>query len=65
MWMEMKMSTKELIQAFREAEKPKPIISVCGWCPDKDAKTAALKAQGYQVSHGLCHECHVKFFDGQ
>lgn len=59
------MSTKELIETFREQEKPKPIISVCGWCPDKDVKTAALKAQGFQVSHGICNTCHVTFFAGQ
>lgn len=35
-----------------------PIASTCAWCPDARERTAALMAQGYQVSHGIC-ETHA------
>lgn len=35
----------------------KPIVVVCGWCPDKDAKTKKALDAGFRVSHGMCPDC--------
>jgi hypothetical protein len=38
------------------------IITVCGWCPDAKAKTAAVIAQGCKPSHTVCPSCEAKLF---
>jgi hypothetical protein len=41
----------------RCAPLPRVCVVVCAWCADKDAKTAAATAAGFDVTHGLCLEC--------
>lgn len=36
----------------------KTLMSVCAWCPDKAARTAAAEAAGYDVTHGVCPACY-------
>ena len=36
------------------------LVVVCGWCPDKNAKTAEATFRGETVSHGLCPACAAK-----
>lgn len=38
----------------------KPFITVCGWCPDRAEQTASARAQGFEVSHGICFPCAAK-----
>jgi hypothetical protein len=33
------------------------MTTVCGWCPDKEQRTAEAVARGERVSHGMCPEC--------
>ena len=33
------------------------MTTICAWCPDAAAKTAAATADGQLVSHGLCPAC--------
>lgn len=35
-------------------------VMVCGWCPDRAEQTAAARAQGFEVSHGLCAVCEAR-----
>lgn len=35
----------------------KPLVTVCGWCPDREDQAAAARACGFEVSHGLCAAC--------
>lgn len=37
------------------------IVTVCGWCPDAREQTIAARANGYDVSHGMCDACAKKF----
>ncbi len=30
------------------------LVELCGWCPETQQRTAALKRQGRTVSHGIC-----------
>jgi hypothetical protein len=32
-------------------------VTICAWCDDVRARTAMLKANGYEVSHGMCEAC--------
>lgn len=43
-------------------ERPvKPIVTVCGWCPDRAEQTAAARALGFDVSHGMCAACAAAY----
>lgn len=36
----------------------KPIVSICGWCPDPVGRTRAAMVGGrYDISHGICATC--------
>jgi mono/diheme cytochrome c family protein len=34
-----------------------PLVTVCAWCPDATEQTAAARAHGHEVSHGICAAC--------
>lgn len=36
------------------------IVTLCGWCPDKAERTAAARAHGFDVSHGICPACSAR-----
>lgn len=38
----------------------RPVVSVCGWCPDHAEQTASARANGYDVTHGLCAVCEAQ-----
>lgn len=53
------------VRAALAGEQPiRRTITVCGWCPDLADQTAAARAHGYDVSHGLCAACAAKL-EGQ
>lgn len=37
-----------------------PFITICGWCPDSVEQTAAARARGFEVSHGICQACAAR-----
>ena len=42
---------------FRSIERDQT-LTLCSWCPDKDARTeAAERRWGVRVSHGICAKC--------
>lgn len=41
----------------------RPLVVVCGWCPDVDQKTRAAELAGFRVTHGICPACVEKFED--
>jgi len=45
-------------------QKPtKPLVVVCGWCPDAREKTKAAIEAGNEVSHSMCPACTKKMED--
>lgn len=38
----------------------RPIVTLCGWCPDAREKTQDAVKQGFNVSHGMCVTCSTK-----
>ena len=40
------------------------LASVCAWCPDARERTIAAMAEGFQVTHGMCEPCRVRFEEG-
>jgi hypothetical protein len=38
----------------------RPIVTLCGWCPDAREKTQDAKSRGFDVSHGMCATCSTK-----
>lgn len=38
------------------------LVSVCAWCPDAKAQTEAIRAQGHEVTHGICPACYKRAF---
>lgn len=36
------------------------LVTVCAWCPDSAEQTAAARAQGREVTHGICPSCQAK-----
>jgi hypothetical protein len=44
---------------------PSTLVTVCAWHEDAAKQTAAAMAKGYEVSHGICPACLVKFEAGQ
>lgn len=51
---------KSIVAIVPPTPDPRPIVSSCCACPDRDARTAALQAQGFQVSHGYCADCSAR-----
>ena len=47
------------------AKLPRPLVSVCSWCPDSQEQTANARANGFEVTHGMCEPCRVKFEAGR
>lgn len=54
----------QIAGACRFLLKPKPIITICAWCPTKAENDRVLKANGFQVSHGICPTCKEKLMGG-
>jgi len=49
--------------ALRSALCDKPrLVTVCGWCHDSAEQTAAARAHGFDVSHGLCKSCEATLY---
>lgn len=46
--------------AFADELPVRRIVMICGWCPNREARTAALRARGFDVSHGLCPACDAR-----
>lgn len=38
-------------------------IHVCAWHEGQARLTERITAAGYRASHGLCHDCGMKFFE--
>jgi hypothetical protein len=47
------------MDAQRKVERR--IVTVCGWCPDAPEQTAAARAHGFDVSHGICPACEKRW----
>ena len=39
----------------------KPLVVICGWCPEARERTLQAQQAGYRVSHGMCPTCQVAF----
>lgn len=39
----------------------KPLVAICGWCPNAKEKTKKAVDAGLRVSHGMCPTCAAKF----
>ena len=37
------------------------LVTVCGWCPDAQEQTASARANGFDVTHGICPACEAKW----
>lgn len=46
------------------SEPARRLVSVCGWCKDAPEQTAAARAHGFDVTHGICEACRVAFEAG-
>ena len=36
----------------------RPILRICGWCPDVEERTKQAHADGFRVSHTICTSCN-------
>jgi len=43
------------------AGERRKLVSVCGWCPDVEEQTAAARAHGFDVTHGICAACAIRW----
>jgi hypothetical protein len=41
----------------------RPLAHVCAWCPDNRERTAAARADGFNVSHTMCAACAQRMKD--
>ena len=39
----------------------RPLVVICGWCPEARERTLQAQQAGYRVSHGMCPSCQVAF----
>jgi hypothetical protein len=37
-----------------------PLVKVCSWCPTAAEQTAAARAHGFEVTHGICDVCSAR-----
>lgn len=42
-----------------------PLVSVCSWCDPYGERTLALKAQGRDITHGICDTHRAEFEAGR
>lgn len=52
------------LETGRVPQRARPLVSICSWCEDGPEQTAAARANGYDVTHGICPACKVKFEAG-
>lgn len=50
----------ELRRALAGEAPVTPLVTVCGYCPDRVEQTAAARAHGFEVSHGMCVACAAR-----
>jgi DNA polymerase III alpha subunit (gram-positive type) len=47
---------------MKTKNKIKP-VSVCAWCDNKEQKEKEAKAQGFEITHGICKKCAKIYFN--
>lgn len=60
----MSVRTTTILQQHVEeilADAQPRLVFVCAWCPDRVEQTRAARAAGFEVTHGICPACELKF----
>lgn len=52
-------------RALHPVVGPRRLVTICGWCPDVERRTAEARQTGADVSHGMCPVCVERFERGQ
>jgi hypothetical protein len=47
---------------MKQTKKKNGLVRICAWCDDKEQKEKEAKAQGFEITHGICKKCAKIYF---